>query len=88
MSSFNPSSSIPNFEYVIRGVYLDIENMGNGCNLVYLKLNDHLPRDRSETTLTLLISLSPSIHSAASCACDESNNCLIVTGRKEWEVAF
>lgn len=88
MPRFNPPSSVPNFEYVVRGVFLNAEDMGNSRNLIYPKVNNHIHCDISETTLTLLISLSPSIHSAVSCACDESNNCLIVTGRKECAVAF
>lgn len=88
MACFNPPGSISNFEYVICGVNLDTENMGNGRNLIRLKVNNYLRRDKSEARLTWLISQSPNIHSALSCACDESNNCLIVTGRKECEVAF
>ena len=38
MPSFDPPGSIPKFVYVIRGVYLDTQDMGNCCNLTHSKV--------------------------------------------------
>jgi hypothetical protein len=38
MPSFDPSSSVPEFVHVIRRVYLDTQDMGNGRDLVRSKV--------------------------------------------------
>jgi hypothetical protein len=38
MPSLDPPSPVSKFVYIIRRIYLDAEDVGNGCNLIHSKL--------------------------------------------------
>jgi len=46
MPCFNSPSSVPDFEYVICGVYLDGEHLGYCRNLIGSKVNNHFRCDK------------------------------------------
>lgn len=46
MPSFNPPGTISKFEYVICRVYLDAQDMGDGCNLIHPGVKDRFLQQR------------------------------------------
>lgn len=49
MPSFDPPGTVSKLKHIICGVHLDVQDVGNGRNLIHSEVNDRFPSNGSRT---------------------------------------